>query len=308
MSSEKKEQHILLLSFWAGAACAVVEFIFAIFSHSQSSLMDAAYDGSELIFIALILFLTPLFHRPISERHPYGFLQIESIFLIIKGFMLLAVTVSISAGVIETALSGGNQVNNGQISLFQLVLGLICTLVYLIMKRMDRDLVSPTVDAELLGWKLDVWYSLGMSSAFFASLFLEHTSLSWLSPYIDQVVAVVVVICMLPENLMILKNAIKDVFLFSPDDDTLDTIKALTQPILAERNVEPVFYDVTRTGRHLWVAVYFEIEGNTIDLQALGIVSRRISEVLEAEFENCTCELIPAVPTGRSELAVTEEE
>ena len=66
MSTEKNERDILLLSFGAGVLFAITEFIFSIFSHSQSALMDAAYDASELIIIILTLFLVPLFHKPIS--------------------------------------------------------------------------------------------------------------------------------------------------------------------------------------------------------------------------------------------------
>ena len=84
MVTEKKEKLILKMSFFSGLLFAVLEFIFAIYSHSQSSLTDAVYDASELVFIALLLFLTPLFHKPVSEKHPYGYFQIESIFVIIK--------------------------------------------------------------------------------------------------------------------------------------------------------------------------------------------------------------------------------
>ena len=75
MISERKEKTILRLSFVAGLAFALVELIFAIYSHSQSALTDAVYDASELVFIALLLFLTPLFHKPVSEKHPYGYFQ-----------------------------------------------------------------------------------------------------------------------------------------------------------------------------------------------------------------------------------------
>ena len=64
---------------------------------------------SELVFIALLLFLTPLFHKPMSEKHPYGYFQVESIFVIIKGVMMLSVTFGISADVIGSALTGGNR-------------------------------------------------------------------------------------------------------------------------------------------------------------------------------------------------------
>lgn len=123
MLPEKKERTILWISFSAGLLFAIAEFCFAIYSHSQSALTDAVYDSSELVFIALTLFLMPLFHKPISEKHPYGFYQVETIFLLIKGVMMLSVTFGISAEVIESALAGGNPVDGIQVSLFQLLLG-----------------------------------------------------------------------------------------------------------------------------------------------------------------------------------------
>lgn len=84
MIAEKREKQILRLSFFSGLLFAAVEYIFSIYSHSQSALTDAVYDASELVFIALLLFLTPLFHKPVSEKHPYGYFQVESIFVIIK--------------------------------------------------------------------------------------------------------------------------------------------------------------------------------------------------------------------------------
>ena len=121
MITEKKEKRILMMSFISGLAFAVIEFIFSIYSHSQSALTDAVYDASELVFIALLLFLTPLFHKPVSEKHPYGYFQIESIFVIIKGVMMLSVTMGVSAEIIESALAGGNAVNNAQIFCFSII-------------------------------------------------------------------------------------------------------------------------------------------------------------------------------------------
>lgn len=119
MITEKKEKQILMMSFFSGLLFAIAEFIFSIYSHSQSALTDAVYDASELVFIALLLFLTPLFHKPVSEKHPYGYFQLESIFVIIKGVMMLSVTMGVSAEVLDSALSGGNPVNNAQVSLFR---------------------------------------------------------------------------------------------------------------------------------------------------------------------------------------------
>ena len=287
----KNEKLILKISFFAGLAFAVAELIFAIYSHSQSSLMDAVYDSTELVFIALILFLTPLFHMPISEKHPYGFYQVESIFIIIKGVMMISVTFGVSMDVLKTALSGGNLVDGALVSAFQLLLGVGCVVVYIIMKRLNKHLNSPTVDAEILGWKLDIGYSLGMSLAFFGSVFLERTPLAPAAPYFDSFIAVLIVAGMLPENIKMLWGAVKDVFIVSPED-SLEQIKEISAEVLPRYKFEPVFYEVTKTGRHMWVSVYFEIRGEALPLDSLKEAQNELKQKVREKFEDCSCELI----------------
>lgn len=290
--TEKLEKRILWLSFLAGAGFAVYEFFCAIYLHSQSVLMDAAYDSSELIVIIFTLFLTPLFHKPLTEKHPYGYLQVESIVVIIKGFMLLSVSIGLSVNSINIALAGGGHVDSGKISLIQFVMAFISLGIYLIMSHMNRHLSSPTVKAELLGWKLDISYSLGLSLAFFGSTFLSKTPLAFLAPYFDQIVAVIIVFSMMPENLKMLWRAIKDVFLFSPEEGIVEEAKEICGRILEDYEFEPVFYDITRTGRQLWFSVYFRISEDTLSMKKLNAASYRVRTALEERFEDCSSELI----------------
>ncbi len=287
----KNEKLILKISFFAGLFFAVGELIFAIFSRSQSSLMDAVYDSTELIFIALILFLTPLFHMPISEKYPYGFYQVESIFLIIKGFMMVSVTFGVALDVVQTAMSGGNMVDGGLVSAFQLVLGLCSVVVYIIMRHFNRHLNSPTVDAEILGWKLDIWYSLGMSLAFFGSTFLGKTPLAPVAPYFDPLVAVVIMVGMIPETVKMLWSAIKDVFLVSPEE-SLENIKEITGGILEKYELNPLFYDVLRTGRHLWVSVYVSVDRELLRVESFKKAQDEVKQAVREQYEDCSCELI----------------
>jgi cation diffusion facilitator family transporter len=292
MITEKREKQILRMSFFSGLLFAVAEFIFSIYSHSQSALTDAVYDASELVFIALLLFLTPLFHKPVSEKHPYGYFQIESIFVIIKGVMMLSVTMGVSMEVLDSALSGGNPVNNAQVAGFQCCLGAASIVIFLLMKRLNRNLSSPTIEAELLGWKLDILYSLGMAAAFFVSIHLENTPLGVITPYFDQIVAVFVMIFMLPESIRILWRAVKDIFLFSPDESFMKEIKAVCNPVLEQYRFTPVFFDMTKTGRHLWVAVYFRIDTGSLAVQDLSDALQAINEKAKEKYQDCTCELI----------------
>ena len=294
MISERKEKTILRLSFAAGLAFALAELIFAIYSHSQSALTDAVYDASELVFIALLLFLTPLFHKPVSEKHPYGYFQVESIFLIVKGIMMLSVTLGVGVEVIESALSGGNPVDDLQVSLFQLCLGAASVVIYVIMRGVNKNSSSPTVEAELLGWRLDIGYSLGMSLAFFASSFLVKTPLAFIAPYFDQIIAVLVMVFMLPESVKMLWSSVRDIFLFSPDEELVEQIKQTCTESLEHYAFSPVFFDITRTGRHLWVAVYFKVSSGTLAVEQLKKATEEVNQKISSQMEECTCELILA--------------
>ena len=294
MISERKEKTILRLSFVAGLAFALVELIFAIYSHSQSALTDAVYDASELVFIALLLFLTPLFHKPVSEKHPYGYFQLESIFLIVKGVMMLSVTLGVGVEVIESALSGGNPVDDLQVSLFQLCLGVASVVIYVIMRGVNKNSSSPTVEAELMGWRLDIGYSLGMSLAFFASSFLVKTPLAFIAPYFDQIIAVLVMVVMLPESVKMLWSSVRDIFLFSPDEELVEQIKQICTESMEDYAFSPVFFDITRTGRHLWIAVYFKVSSATLAVEQLKKATEEVNQKISSQLEECTCELILA--------------
>ena len=291
-SEELLEKRILLLSFLSGVGFVIVELIYAIYSHSQSTLMDALYDASELVFIILLLFLTPLFHRPISEKHPYGFFQVESFFILIKNIMMTSVTVSVLTSVIEKLLSGGNSIDKGQVSLFQLMLGVASLIILLIMKWMSRKISSPTVKAEILGWKLDVAYSLGMSLAFFIAVQLQNTSLGFLSPYFDQIIAIVVMIFMVPETIKMLASTFRELFLFSPEQKTVDRIKEISGKILENYSFTPVFYDISRTGRKMWVSIYFQVEMDSICVKYIQEANKSLNEKISQEFPDASCEII----------------
>lgn len=293
MSKQQKlERKILWLSLSTGIFFVLFEFMIAVYTESQSVLMDAAYDASELLMIGLTLFLIPLFHKPVSEKHPFGYAQIESFLVIIKGFMLLAVTLGLSANNVEIALSGGNIIDGKLVSIFQFTIALFSLIVLYFMIRINRSLSSPIVNMEIYGWKIDVVYSLGMGLAFFASTFLEGTKLDFITPYFDQIIAVFIILFMLPEALKMLLRAIKDVFLFSPELEVMDKVKNICESVLIDTDLHAVFYDVTRTGRRMWVAIYFEVSKDYLHVATLEKISLEINQQLSNEFENCVCELI----------------
>ena len=72
----------------------------------------------------------------------------------------------------------------------------------------------------------------------------------------------------------------------------MNEIKTLCGPILEQYRFSPVFFDITRTGRHLWVAIYFKIKTGSLKVQDLSDALDSLKEKAREKFQECTCELI----------------
>ena len=239
--AQRREKKVLLLSFWAGITFVGVEFLMTLYSGSQSVLTDTVFDAIEIVVIALTIFIVPLFYVPISEKHPFGYSQLESIFILLKGFMFIAVMISLIMNNVQILLSGGNHVNHLQISLFETILTGFSIVVYLILRQMNKKFSSPTVNVEIYGWKIDIIGSIGVSLAFFIASLFHGSKIEPIIPYFDQIVAIVLGILMLPEPIKLIIAAFRNLVLLPPSDEVTEDIKLKTSEILENYPYEPVF-------------------------------------------------------------------
>lgn len=117
-------------------------------------------------------------------------------------------------------------------------------------------------------------------------------------------------VCMLPESIRVLWGAMKDVFLFSPEQEFTDDVKAICTPIMEEYGFKPVFFDITKTGRHVWVAVYFHIEEDSLKVETLSSALNHVNKEIRERFQEATCELILVPNTqqqGENEKGKSDE-
>ncbi len=298
---ESTEAHIRLektalqISMYGGVFFVLLEFIMALVTHSQAVLMDSAYDGAESLMIIISLRIVPLLYKPTTEKRPFGYSQIESIFLVIKGFMLIAITVGLVANDIQIMLSGGRNVSFTLVGYFELFAAVVSAIVLLLLHRVNRRIDSPMVDAEMMGWQIDAAASVGMAAAFLLPSFIHHELVEAISPYLDQVAAIVLSLFILPRPLKTVATGLRDLFLLAPEQETIDQIKEISQGILDGYELTGEVYEVVRTGRRIWVSIYFSAPYDLISIANITMIQREIWEALRREFQDLYVELLPDV-------------
>ncbi len=292
---QEKEKKAISFSLIAGIILLIIGIMMSIKTDSKAMLADALYDSIDIIIVFLTLFLIKLYHTPISEKKPYGFSQLESFFLLIKTFMILALNVSIIINAVISIINGGKEIDVVTVSLFQFILFIGNLIIWLILRNINKKINSPTIKAEVVAWKFDMIYSFGMAFAFFAIQILKGTSFKDVILYFDQIVVIVSSIIMFPELFNVLKENLTSVLLFAPNKDLTGEIKKTIDKNSLNTNMEILHYDIIKTGRKIWVSIYFKSSNNMIDITQLKEITLHCSKDLNEKIGNVYFELVPDV-------------
>ena len=166
---------------------------------------------------------------------------------------MVAVTVGLIVNNIQIILHGGRHVNFSAVAYFELAATVISFIVILLLRRMNADLTSPIVTMEIQEWKIDAVASLGMSAAFFLPLIIQAEWFVPLTKYLDQAIAIILSIFMLPVPVRAVTTGLRDLFLLPPEEETVQNIKDIITPILDAYGYDKLYFDIVRTGRKLWI-------------------------------------------------------
>ncbi len=293
--TQKKEKSAMTVSLYGNLFFVIIELLMAIYTSSQAVLLDAVYDAVEFIMLLPSIFLIPLLYKPSTEKHPFGYLQIESMFVVVKGVTMTAVTVGLIINNIEIMLHGGRSVSFSTVAYFELLAAILGVLVSVYLKNKNKVVNSPLVSMEMRGWQIDSIVSMGMTLAFFLPVVITAKWFAPVIPYLDQIITVVLSLFMIPAPIKAVVTGLRDLFLIPPEEETVDEIKETVEPILYNYGYKKLYYDIVRTGRKLWISVYITFERDEISISRFKVVQNDCIQALAQKYPDFYFELLPDI-------------
>ena len=292
---QKREKSAMSVSLYGNLVFVVIELMMALVTDSQAVLLDAVYDGVEFCMLLPSIFLIPLLYKPSNEEHPFGYIQIETIFVVVKGITMTAVTFGLVFNNINLMLHGGHIVSFHTVAGFELfacILGIIVT-VYLYYK--NKQMESPLINMEMQGWRIDSFISLGMTVAFLLPMLIPFDWFQHIVPYLDQLITIVLSLVMIPTPIHTVITGIRDLMLIPPEEETIDDIKETIEPIIGVYGHKNLYYDIVRTGRKLWISVYISFEKDIVSLSKFKQLQDQCIKALASKYSDFYFELLPDI-------------
>ena len=105
----KTENKILRLSLGGTITFTVFEIIASFVLGSKTVMTDGIFDLFDLLLLLPMFILVPFLYKPVSEKKPYGFSQIESLLVLVKYIVLLIVVINMITNNITVLLHGDTQ-------------------------------------------------------------------------------------------------------------------------------------------------------------------------------------------------------
>ena len=304
--SSKQEMQAMYVSITGNLFFVFAELFMYIYTRSQAVLMDAVYDGVEFFMLLPSVFLIPYLYRPLNEKHPFGYTQIESLFVAIKGSTMIAVTAGLVINNVEILLHGGRNINFSAVAWFEFFVFVIAAIVSRYLAYRNKTLNSKLIEMEIEGWKIDGIVSFGLTIAYLTPLFVRYhifPGLSPLLPYLDQIFTILLSVYMIREPASNVMNSIRDLCLIPPEEKTVEEIKETLEPYLADLDYDHLYYEIVRTGRKLWISAYIKPNKKVLYLPRLREIQEKCVEALGQKWDDYYFELLPDVEYKEEEIS-----
>lgn len=292
-TSVSSEKIALLLSVLFGFIAAIAELVMSIKTGSQAILMDCVFDSAEIVISMAFVFILPFIYKPETEKMPFGYSQLESVFMILKGLFLSFITFGLIKENIIIIINGGSQTDSLLISGFETLVGLFCGAFLLLISKVNKTNNSPALETEVISWRIDVFCCLGVSVAFLFQYILNRLGFSNIAVYIDQIVAIIIALCMLPETIKIVITSFKSIILAAPDEECTHYIKNISANELEKYSYKVSSLDVVQTGRKIWVEIYVKNKNNYINIYQFKKLKNNIEDKLKNKYDDIYVELTP---------------
>lgn len=293
----------MTVSMYGNLLFVIIELVMAVYTSSQAVLLDAVYDGIEFFMLLPSVLMIPLLYKPSSEKRPFGYMQVETIFLVVKGITMTAVTLGLIVNNLDLLLHGGRRISFDTVAYFELFACVLSLGVVVYLKRKNRSLNSPLIETEMQGWKIDCVVSLGMAAAFFLPRMLPDGPWQVLTPYLDQIITIVLSMFMLPAPIRMVISGLRDLLLLPPDQETVQNIHQIVEQSLQGTNYSQIQHEIVKTGRKLWISTYITLEKDEVSLLKFQQAQSRCIEALGEEYTDFYFELLPLIEFQQEQLS-----
>jgi cation diffusion facilitator family transporter len=250
------EKKALQISIFGYSLLGILAVVFALKSQSEAIMLDGFFNFVSFVMSLVTLHVSNLLRISYDRRFQYGFMPFEPFVNVVKGLIILVVCGFALVSSIDALIDGGRELSPGVAVIYSVIATTGCIVVFFIQKQYAKKVDSPLLALDIATWKLSGFISSAVAVGFGAAYLLSRTKYSWIVPYIDPVMVVILVLVMIRLPLSAMKEGIGDLLLGAPPGEMQAGIKEKVSSVLSGFPMERYSVRMVKVGRHIFVSVF----------------------------------------------------
>jgi len=250
------ERRALIMSVVGAIFFAGLGFGFFLLTDSEAVLLDGFFSLIGFVMGLLTIRVARLVKSPDDERFHFGYAAFEPLLNTVKGLIILAVCLFAAASAVGAILDGGRAIQAGWGVVYAVIATLGCFSLALVQVRVAKRTSSQLVAVDARTWMVDGIMSLVVTLAFGGTYLLAGTQWSYVVPFVDPGLVLVLTLMMLPVPLRIVGTAVGQLLKIAPDLTVQDQVRAGIQEVLDAADMSDHVVRMVRVGREFWVLVH----------------------------------------------------
>ena len=290
----RAEQRTLKISALGCFVIAVVALWASYSSSSQAILLDGFFNATYFLAGLFTIKVSRLVLQGDDDHFPFGYSFFEPLVNCIKGLLILGVSVMALIGALQALLSGGRSIEAGIATAYGAFASVMACGLAWITHRGYQQSASPLLKADADGWIVNAAISTAVLLAFAGIWMIEGSPYTFMAPYIDPVLVVVVVLISLSVPIRMAWTALMGLLNRAPSPEITDQVTTIIRNSLEGLPVKELFVRVIQPGRVRWILVHVVLpkDYRPENLKALDDQRGETLEALKGNYQYAILDML----------------
>ncbi len=289
---EQIERRAILVSMFSALFFSLLGFIFSIWSSSQAVLLDGAFNLISGVTIGFGLKISKLLNAPVSFRRPAGYVALEPLYIIIKGFIVFGLTAFVVISNVILLLNGGNELKLGVIIIYILIALIGNILTYVYVKAKNKQIDSSLLQVEKDNWMINTVITASIALSFVIAFIFQDGFLSPYVKYVDQIIVIAVGILTITIPIRAMSTGTKELLLIGHDEASQNEIEGMIDEALQDEPLAKRKLYVLKTGRKRWLTLYVQPAKDVVPIDYSDRIKDKCETHLLKSISNVDVEVI----------------
>lgn len=278
----------------------IIGLAMAVIASSSAISLDGFFNLTYFITALLSLRVAVLVAKGDDERFPYGYTSFEPLINLVKGLLVLTITVTATVGAIRSVLSGGRVIAAGWALAYGFFASTVCWIAAGLMKRGRKGTGSPMLAADAANWLVNAVISTCVLAAFAGAFILARIGADRAVPYVDPVITLVVCVLGISIPVRMSWKALMELLNRAPSPEIIAAVRRVVEECLRDIPSTHRYLRIIQPGRTRFVTVHVVLPKGA-DSPAItemdrirGLTNRRLIE----EYPNTVLDVVFTADPG----------